>query len=74
MSVLQMGVTPMGDIISILRHSKTVSDQAVRDDIMAENTRTKSVAKIAPARAPARAPAPAPVAPTRSSVTGEELI
>lgn len=67
MSVLQMGITPMGDIISVLRHSKTVTDQAVRDDIMAENTRTRSVAKVAPAP-----PVAAPVAAKRASVTGED--
>jgi hypothetical protein len=32
-----MGIDKMGDIISILRHSKTVTDQSVRDKILAEN-------------------------------------
>lgn len=44
----QMGITPMGDIISILRHSKTVTDQTVREKIMAENESTKFVAKVNP--------------------------
>lgn len=44
----QMGITPMGDIISILRHSKTVTDQTVRDKIMAENESAKFVAKVTP--------------------------
>lgn len=46
-----MGITPMGDIISILRHSKTVTDQTARDEIMAENQAMKIVAKINPAPA-----------------------
>lgn len=49
--LLQMGITPMGDIISILRHSKTVTDQTARDEIMAENQAMKIVAKINPAPA-----------------------
>lgn len=46
-----MGITPMGDIISILRHSKTVTDQTARDKIMAENDSAKFVAKINPVSA-----------------------
>jgi Family of unknown function (DUF5577) len=73
MSVFQMGIDCMGDIISILRHAKTVTDQAVRDNIMAEDSRTKSVAKIAPARPQSRPQAPAPktVSLSRPSVTGK---
>ena len=44
-----MGITPMGDIISILRHSKVVTDQTVRDKILEENDATKVVAKVRPA-------------------------
>lgn len=44
-----MGITPMGDIISILRHSKTVTDQSVRDKILAENKPVRIIAKINPA-------------------------
>lgn len=39
----------MGDIISILRHSKTVTDQTARDEIMAVNKPMKVIAKINPA-------------------------
>lgn len=47
-----MGITPMGDIISILRHSKTVNDETVRSRILTPITidaPIKSVAKIRPA-------------------------
>lgn len=44
----QMGITTMGDIISILRHSKTVTEQSFREKIMAENESVKSVAKVNP--------------------------
>jgi len=44
----QMGITPMGDIIGILRHAKAVSDQAARDNILAENETIKSVVKEPP--------------------------
>lgn len=37
----------MGDIICILRHSKAVSDQTVRDKILAEDS-GKTVAKVCP--------------------------
>lgn len=47
--LMQMGITPMGDIISILRHSKTVTDQTARDEIMAEHKPMKVIAKINPA-------------------------
>lgn len=38
----------MGDIIGILRHAKAVSDQAARDNILAENESVKSVVKEPP--------------------------
>lgn len=43
-----MGINPMGDIISILRHSKLVTDQNARDKILSAND-TKAIVKIAPA-------------------------
>ncbi|KAG5676099.1 hypothetical protein PVAND_005953 [Polypedilum vanderplanki] len=52
----EMGITVMGDIISILRHAKIVNDQNVRDKILSSNTEPivvnktlKAVAKIRPA-------------------------
>lgn len=45
-----MGITPMGDIISILRHSKTVTDESVRSKILKSHVEVpKSIAAIRPA-------------------------
>lgn len=45
-----MGITPMGDIISILRHSKTVTDESVRSKILKCHVDVpKSIAAIRPA-------------------------
>lgn len=44
-----MGITSIGDIISILRHSKKVTDQLLADKIMAENEPVKMVATVHPA-------------------------
>lgn len=42
----------MGDIISILRHSKTVTDEIVRDKILSVKTEVpKSESKVRPATA-----------------------
>lgn len=43
-----MGIIATGDIISILRHAKNVSDQTVRDKILIESEPVKFVAKINP--------------------------
>jgi hypothetical protein len=45
-----MGITPMGDIISILRHSKAVTDESVRSRILKSHVDVpKSIAAIRPA-------------------------
>jgi len=46
----EMGIIPMGDIISILRHSKTVTDEMVRDKILSIKPEVPKVeAKVRPA-------------------------
>lgn len=44
----EMGIAAMGDIISVLRHSKSVSDQSARDKILSVNE-VRAVAKVIPA-------------------------
>lgn len=45
-----MGIKPMGDIISILRHAKSVNDQSVRDRILASQPEPqKTIVKVRPA-------------------------
>lgn len=44
----EMGISAMGDIISVLRHSKSVTDQSARDKILSVNE-TRAIAKVMPA-------------------------
>lgn len=74
MSVFQMGIDCMGDIISILRHAKTVTDQTVRDKILAEDNRTSKVAKIAPARPAAPTSKVVSLVASRPSGTGNRTL
>ncbi|KAL7041661.1 hypothetical protein ACKWTF_000846 [Chironomus riparius] len=46
----EMGIKPMGDIISILRHAKSVNDQSLRDRILASQPEPhKTIVKVRPA-------------------------
>ncbi|KAJ6649237.1 hypothetical protein Bhyg_04471 [Pseudolycoriella hygida] len=42
----EMGITPMGDVIAILRHAKNVSEQSARDKILNENDTRIPVAAV----------------------------
>lgn len=55
----EMGITPMGDIISILRHARRVHDQNTRDKIMHNSKVTAATAN----------PAIAPTSPSHKSYT-----
>ncbi|XP_031617095.1 uncharacterized protein C19orf47 homolog [Contarinia nasturtii] len=44
----EMGITPMGDIISILRHAKKVNEQTTRDKILSAEKQTITTASVTP--------------------------
>lgn len=43
----EMGIKPMGDIISILRHAKSVTDQSVREKILSSEP-ARTIVKVRP--------------------------
>ncbi|XP_018787087.1 PREDICTED: uncharacterized protein C19orf47 [Bactrocera latifrons] len=42
----EMGITPMGDIIAILRHAKTVSDQTAREKVLTNSEMCVPIAAV----------------------------
>ncbi|XP_055302866.1 uncharacterized protein C19orf47 [Sitodiplosis mosellana] len=44
----EMGITPMGDIISILRHAKKVNEQNTRDKILSAEKASVTTASVSP--------------------------
>lgn len=42
----EMGITPMGDVIAILRHAKNVHQQSAREKILSENDARIPVAAV----------------------------
>lgn len=44
----EMGITPMGDIIAILRHSKKVSEQNAREKILASEKLSVATMSVSP--------------------------